>query len=211
MRYLVLAADFDGTLAHNGLVDPSTVRALERLRASGRKLILATGREVEDLLALFPELGLFDLVVAENGGLLFDPATRDTRALAAPPPPEFVATLRSRGVTPLAVGHVIVASWSPNETIVLDTIRELGLELQVIFNKGAVMVLPTGVSKGSGLAAALEQLGLSPHNTVAVGDAENDHSMLSLAEYAAAVGNALPMLQKAADLTLAGSHGDGVR
>ena len=60
----------------------------------------------------------------------------------------------------------------------LDTIRDLGLELQVIFNKGAVMVLPAGVNKASGLAAALADLGLSPHNVVGVGDAENDHAFL---------------------------------
>ena len=89
-------------------------------------------------------------------------------------------------------------------------IRELGLELQVIFNKGAVMVLPAGVNKASGLAAALEDLGLSPHNVVAIGDAENDHALLAMAECSAAVANALPMLKARADLVTAGDHGAGV-
>ena len=48
----------------------------------------------------------------------------------------------------------------------------------MIFNKGAVMILPSGVNKATGLAAALEELGLSPHNVVGVGDAENDHAFL---------------------------------
>ena len=60
----------------------------------------------------------------------------------------------------------------------LEAIRDLGLELQIIFNKGAVMVLPAGVNKASGLAVALARLGLSPHNVVGVGDAENDHAFL---------------------------------
>jgi HAD superfamily hydrolase (TIGR01484 family) len=64
---------------------------------------------------------------------------------------------------------------------VLETIRELGLELQVIFNKGAVMVLPSGINKATGLRAALDELQLSPHDAVAVGDAENDHAFRSCA------------------------------
>jgi hydroxymethylpyrimidine pyrophosphatase-like HAD family hydrolase len=210
MRYLALAADYDGTLARHGRVEDATVRALERLRASGRKLILVTGRELDDLLAIFPAIAICDLVVAENGGVLFDPATKTAEPLAPAPPGPFVDQLRARGVTPLAVGRTIVATCTPNEIVVLEVIRDLGLELHVVFNKGAVMVLPAGITKASGLAAALDRLRLSPRNVVAVGDAENDHSMLSFAEYAAAVGNAVPMLKEAADLVLANDNGEGV-
>jgi HAD superfamily hydrolase (TIGR01484 family) len=210
MRYLALAVDYDGTLARDGRVEDPTVHALERLRASSRKLILVTGRMLEDLLASFPRVDLFDLVVAENGGVLFDPATRSTTLLAEAPPERFIETLRARGVAPIAVGHTIVATWTPNEVAVLEIIRDLGLELHVIFNKGAVMILSASTTKASGLAAALDRLRLSPHNVVAVGDAENDHSMLRFVEYGAAVANALPMLKEAADLVLARDHGDGV-
>jgi HAD superfamily hydrolase (TIGR01484 family) len=210
MRYLALAADYDGTLARDGQVDDQTVRALERLRASSRKLILVTGRMLEDLLAIFPRVELFDLVVAENGGVLFDPATRSTELLSEPPSEAFVETLHARGVAPVAIGHTIVATWTPNEVAALEVIRDLGLELHVVFNKGAVMILAASTTKASGLATALDRLRLSPHNVVAVGDAENDHSMLRLAEYGAAVANAVPMLKEAADLVLAKDHGDGV-
>ena len=210
MRYLALAADYDGTLARDGRVDDETVRALERLRASSRKLILVTGRLLEELLAIFPRVDLFDLVVAENGGVLFDPATRSTELLSEAPPERFVEALRARGVAPLAVGHTIVATWTPNETAVLEVIRDLGLELHVVFNKGAVMILSASTTKASGLAAALDRLRLSSHNVVAVGDAENDHSMLRFAELGAAVANAVPMLKEAADLVLTRDHGDGV-
>ena len=93
----------------------------------------------------------------------------------------------------------------------LETIRDLGLELQVIFNKGAVMVLPAGVNKASGLVAALDELGLSPHNVVGVGDAENDHAFLAACECAVAVANALPTIKERADHVTAGEDGDGVR
>ncbi|MDP9145180.1 MAG: HAD-IIB family hydrolase [Actinomycetota bacterium] len=211
MRYLALACDYDGTIAAEGRVAPETVAALERLRASGRRLLLVTGRELDDLLAVFPQVSLFDGVVAENGALLYDPASQHTTLLSAAPPEAFIRMLQARGVTPLSTGRVIVATWQPQETAVLAVIRDLGLELQVIFNKGAVMVLPSGVNKATGLAAALRELGLSPHNVVGVGDAENDHAFLHLCECAVAVVNALPMVRDGADLVTQGANGAGVR
>ena len=210
MRYVALATDFDGTLAHDGCVDPSTIEAVKRLTASGRRLVLVTGRELDDLRGVFDATGLFDLLVVENGAVLHRPSTGETRVLGAAPPRSFVAELERRGVTPLSVGASIVATWHPNEQVVLEVIRELGLELQVIFNKGAVMVLPAGLNKASGMAAALEDLGLSSHNLAAIGDAENDHALLAMAECSAAVANAVPMLKAKADLVMAGDHGAGV-
>jgi len=210
MRYFALATDYDGTLAHNGVVSPATVAALERLRATGRKLLLVTGRELPDLLRVFPRLDLFDRVVAENGALIYCPATREEQPLGEAPPDVFINALRELGVAPLSVGRVIVATWHPNEELVLTTIRDLGLELQVIFNKGAVMVLPSGINKAAGLSAALAQLGLSPHNVVGIGDAENDHAFMRLCECAVAVSNALPMVQERADYVTAADHGAGV-
>jgi HAD superfamily hydrolase (TIGR01484 family) len=210
MRYHVLATDYDGTIAHHGEVDDETLAGLRRLTASGRKLVLVTGRELEDLLRVFEPIDLFDLVVAENGAVLYRPKDQSITPLAERPPDQFAAALRERGVDPLSVGHIIVATWEPNETTVLQTIRDLGLELEIIFNKGAVMVLPPGVNKASGLAAALRQLGISPHNSVGVGDAENDHAFLSICECCVAVDNALPSLKERCDLVTRGARGAGV-
>jgi hydroxymethylpyrimidine pyrophosphatase-like HAD family hydrolase len=210
MRYFALACDYDGTLAQDGWVPDDVVRSLTRLRDTGRRLILVTGRELEDLRTVFPQLELFDRVVAENGGVLYCPATRAERALAEPPPEDFVAVLREHGVTPLSVGHTIVATWQPHETVVLETIEQFGLEHQVIFNKGAVMVLPPGVNKATGLDVALSELGLSPHNVVAVGDAENDQAFLHRCECGVAVANALPTVTERADIVTAHDHGAGV-
>ena len=210
MHYFVLASDYDGTLATDGMVHDETIAALDRLKDSGRKLILVTGRELDDLLRVFPKADLFDCIVAENGALLYWPASREEKLLGERPPVEFVELLRSRNVTPLSVGKVIVASWHPNETTVIQAIRELGLELQVIFNKGAVMVLPSGINKAAGLKAALDELKLSPHNVVGVGDAENDHAFLNLCECSVAVANALPMVKERADFVTNNSRGAGV-
>lgn len=210
MRYHALATDYDGTVATRGVLDDPTAAALARLRATGRKLLLVTGRRIDDLQAVCPELSRFDAIVGENGAVVYHPRSRELRLLGTPPPPEFVAALRAHGVDPIDVGHVIVATWTPHENTVLEVIRSLGLELQVIFNKGAVMVLPSGVNKATGLDAALAELGLSPHNVVAVGDAENDHAFLSRCACAVAVANAIDSLKARADWVTGADHGAGV-
>ena len=210
MRYHAVAADYDGTLAHHGIIDEPTWAALRKLKDSGRKLVMVTGRELDELLALLPHPDVFDRIVAENGALLYTPATKKSRNLAPGPPAAFVAELQKRGVERVSVGRVIVATWEPHQDTVLGVIRDQGLELQVIFNKGAVMILPSGVNKATGLAAALVELGLSPHNVVGVGDAENDHALLASCECGVAVANALPSLKEAADLVTEADHGGGV-
>jgi len=210
MRYLALVCDYDGTIAHHGRVDDATVAALERVRESGRKLLLVTGRELNDLMRVFPNPQVFDRIVAENGALLYDPATREERTLAAAPPADFVRELKERGVTPLSVGRVIVATWEPNDPIVHEVIRIMGLDLQVIFNKGAVMVLPSGLNKAVGLNRALDDLKLSAHNAVGIGDAENDHSFLAVCECSVAVANALDSVKARVDWVTQSDHGAGV-
>ena len=209
MRYLLLATDYDGTLASHGAVSDQTVAVLQRLRASGRKLALVTGRHMPDLKNIFPQLDLFHQVVAENGALLYRPSQHTEKLLCEPPPQEFLELLGERNI-PFTAGRGIVATWEPQQEAVLKAIHDLGLELQVVFNKGAVMVLPSGVNKGTGLKAALEELGISSHNVVGIGDAENDHALLSACECGVAVDNALPFLKQRADVVTTGRNGAGV-
>jgi HAD superfamily hydrolase (TIGR01484 family) len=211
MRYLALATDYDGTLASHGTVAPETTQALRRLAATDRKLILVTGRRVDDLIKVFPDVAIFDCVVAENGPLIYRPHSRENRVLSEPPPAEFVEELRRRGVQPLTAGQVFVATEQPNERVVLDVIGELGLDLQVIFNKGSVMVLPASVNKATGLSAALEELALSPKDVVGIGDAENDEAFLAICGCGVAVANALDSLKARADHVTGAENGAGVR
>jgi hypothetical protein len=210
MWFHVLACDYDGTLATDGRIAPETMVALSRARDSGRRLLLVTGRQFADLLAVCPQVDFFDLVVAENGAVLFDPRGKKVDDLAAPPPAPFLTALDHAGV-PFTAGRVIVATVVPHETVILEVIKTLGLELHIIFNKDSVMVLPSGVSKETGLREALRRLGVSAHNTVAVGDAENDHAFLHAAGFAVAVANAVPALVDEADLVTHAPNGAGVR
>ncbi len=210
MRYHALAVDYDGTLATHGQVDDPTIQTLERFRQSGRKLILVTGRELEELKSAFPRFEIFDQIVAENGALLYQPNNHQQVSLGPRSSDDFINELKRRGVSPIHVGQVIIATWQPHETTVLQVIRDMGLELQVIFNKSAVMILPSGINKATGLQRAADALNLSLHNIVGMGDAENDHAFLDKCEFAAAVENALPSVKDRADWTSPSPHGQGV-
>jgi len=209
MRWLAFATDYDGTIATDGMLDEATIAALGRMRAGGAKMFLVTGRELEDFSHAPTVPDLFDMVVAENGGVLYTPGTKEVKVIADPPPQKFVDELVRHGV-PVSVGHSIVATVEPHEVTVLELIKEMALELQVIFNKGAVMVLPSGVTKASGLKAALEMSGINPADVVGVGDAENDHTFLAFCGLGVAVANALPALKEQVPYVTRSNAGAGV-
>src|SRR5262249_2899072 len=209
MQYLALATDYDGTIAHDGVVDQPTLAALARVRDSGRRLLLVTGRELPDLFRTFAHCHRFYHRVAENGAMLYDPGKKTYRMIAPAPPVKLIERLKREGV-PLSVGNSILATRVPHEHAVLTAIRALGLEWHVIFNKGSVMALPSGITKATGLLPALEEGGVAAAQTVGVGDAENDHVFLRACGLAVAVANALPSLKADADLVTAGARGAGV-
>lgn len=211
MRFQALATDYDGTIAHDGLIDEETVDALARLRTSGRKLIMVTGRELPELLKLCPDIGLFNLVVAENGAVLFDPSSKEELALAPTPSVELVARLREQGVPDMSIGRSIIALWRPHEVTALQAIRDLGLDMHIVFNKEAVMILPGSVNKLTGLKKALERLGLELAQTAGIGDAENDQAFLQACGFSAAVQNAIAPLKERTMWVCAGKRGEGAR
>ena len=210
LRWAALACDYDGTLANGGRVRPPTLEALGQVRHSRRKLLLVTGRELDDLFDVFPLISLFDRVVAENGALVYDPATREHRLLASRPARDLLEALRKRKVEPLSVGHAIVATLRGQRRVVSKVIEDSGLPLQIILNKRSLMVLPQGVNKATGLMSALHELGVAPEDTVGIGDAENDEDFLALCGYSAVVANALPTLKRKVNIVTSARHGNGV-
>ena len=209
-RWQAIAADYDGTLANNGRVAKGTLQTLQRVRESGRKVVLITGRELDSLQSVFTELGIFDLIVAENGALLYHPSTGEEKLLGKIPSFAFVEMLRQSGANPLSVGRSIVATVRPYEATVYQAIRELGLDLQVIFNRESVMTLSAGVDKGTGFRAAVAELGVAAASVVGFGDAENDFAFLSLCGLSVAVANAIPSLKERVHLVTSGEDGAGV-
>jgi hydroxymethylpyrimidine pyrophosphatase-like HAD family hydrolase len=210
MAYRALICDYDGTIAAQGKVEPPVVRVLEQVRASGRKLILATGRVLPDLLSIFAELKMFHAVVAENGAVLYRTDTRETELLCKPPSLDFLAELNRQAIRPLYLGEVMVATWRPKDVEVAEIIRMMKLPLEITFNKSSVMVLPTGVTKGSGLKTAFEYLELTSEEVVGVGDGENDIDLLKMCGCGVALANAVPILQEVATFVTQERNGAGV-
>lgn len=209
MRYVALAAGFDGTLACDGRCDDRAIEALRALALTGRKLILVTARQLRDLLDVFPEASLFDYLVAENGGVVHRPAARESAILAQAPPEILIHELRRRGVEPLTIGSAVVTTERTHREIVADAIERLRLDLHLLQNDRALSILPSGVNKASGVRAVLEELGLSPHNLVAIGDDESDLDLFALAEHSVAVANASLQLKRVADRVTRAAHSQG--
>jgi HAD superfamily hydrolase (TIGR01484 family) len=210
MRYLVLVTDYDGTIATGGKADDATLSAIERLRLSGRRVLLLTGRRVDDLMMVCPRLDLFDYVVAENGAVLYEPLTSEETLLGEPPPARFVRLLRELTGDAIGVGKVIIGTDLPHYAAVFQAIQQTGLDLETIFNRDALMILPGGINKASGMDYALRKLGLSSHEALGIGDAENDYSFLERCGCAVAVANAVPAIRELAAFTTRGEAGQGV-
>ncbi|GAA0808255.1 phosphoglycolate phosphatase [Spirilliplanes yamanashiensis] len=206
--YRAVALDLDGTLTSGGRPGAAVLDGIARLRDDGVVAALVTGRILAELDAEFPGLAdAFDVVVAENGCVL---RTADwSRRLAEPVDAALAHRLRRAG-HPVVRGEVLLASTAAADHVALDAVEDLGLDVHLVRNRQALMLLPAGVSKGTGLRAALAAAGVSRHNTVAVGDAENDHPMLALAGLGVAVGNAVESLRRRADLVLPDQDGDAV-
>jgi hydroxymethylpyrimidine pyrophosphatase-like HAD family hydrolase len=209
MRFTILATDYDGTLATNGIVADAIVEHLRRAREKGLRLVLVTGRELPSLFDTFAHVDLFELVVAENGAVLYDPATRSTAVIAPPPQPGLLAALQRERV-PISVGHSIVATTAPYDLQMRAAIQAFAPDSHIIYNKRAVMALPLRVTKATGLIAALAILKVTPQQCIGIGDAENDVEFMRLCGLAVAVCNALPQVKFVADIVLASERGAGV-
>jgi len=210
MQIEALASDYDGTLATAGKVSDRVLKSIERLRAGKRKFILVTGRRMDDLLEVFPRIDLCDGVVAENGAVLYWPATKRMELLCTKPPQNFLHTLYTRKVAPLAVGHAVIAMLTHQAAEVDAIIVEHGLDLEKSFNKEAMMILPKGVDKASGLQSLLGLMKIPLKKVIGVGDAENDEPFMKICGIAAAPANSIPSVQAIAQYHLRAENGAGV-
>jgi hydroxymethylpyrimidine pyrophosphatase-like HAD family hydrolase len=198
MHISVIATDFDGTVSQGDQLAPEAARALRRWREAGRVTVLVSGRSFEFLRDLQEREQAFDLIVAENGAVLYNPHSDEMRLPFGEVPDDLVDTLARLGI-PLWRGIAIAGTTLPYDDAVWVTSRELGLAVHVETNRNEVMLLPPGASKGAGLLLLLQNEGLSPRNLVAFGDAENDWSLLQAAEVKVAVANAVEGIKAIAD------------
>jgi hypothetical protein len=204
VKLSVLALDYDGTIAQGDRLDPAVRDAIAAARIAGITVLLVTGRILDELRRVAGDLHFVDGVVAENGAVVHFPDSNHTTLLAPPVLDSFTGELGVRGIRATR-GECLLDAAAADAPRLLDAIRALELPLVLLFNRSRVMVLPQGVSKATGLHVALDMLRLSPHNAVAIGDAENDHAMLQLAEVGVAVEWGSTVLRAAADVVVGGS------
>jgi hydroxymethylpyrimidine pyrophosphatase-like HAD family hydrolase len=204
LKFGVLALDYDGTIARDGVLDSEVRSAIAEVRKRGIAVVIVTGRILAELEQVAGDLHFVDAVVGENGAVIWF-ANGHARQLGSSTSPEFLQELRRRGLE-FKAGQTVVELDAAAAPQVLAVIRELELPLVQLFNRGRLMVLPQAVSKGVGLREALATLRLSAHNAIAIGDAENDHDLLAACELGVAVSWGSRVLQEAADEVL---HGDG--
>jgi len=210
MRHRVLACDYDGTLATEGICSPATVATLRRVAEAGIRLILVTGRTREELEDVFDPGDLFAAIVVENGAVVIDAASGEETLLGPRLPRGLIAELERRGVHPLVVGRVLCSTDRSEEPKLLAAIARLGVDRQVVRNRQSAMVMPPGINKRTGLEVALRAIGEMPSATVAVGDGENDVALFAVAGVSVAVANAVEMLKARADVVLTHPNGKGV-
>ena len=209
MIWKALACDYDGTLASEDRIGPDTLAALEAARRAGIRLLLVTGRTFFELLRVCARIDLFDAVVAENGGVLYFPAKEMMRSLGPMPPPRLLAELDERGVFYRA-GRTIIGVDRGDEPRVRDAVASVGTRLEFVYNRGSLMLVPPGISKGTGVRQAIQALGLSFHDVLAIGDAENDLELFEACGWTACPGNAVRELKDRADFVFPGDNGHSV-
>jgi hydroxymethylpyrimidine pyrophosphatase-like HAD family hydrolase len=207
MKLSVLALDYDGTIATDRGVDPDVRAAIAEARTAGITVLLVTGRILSELRRVAGELHFVDGVVAENGAVVHFPDSGHTSELAPRLSAALVQGLEAEQIV-FRAGECLIDAASADSQRLLAVIQRLELPYVLVFNRGRVMVMPQGVSKATGLQTTLEMLRLSPRNMVAVGDAENDHELLRLSEFGAAVKWGSAVLQATAD-SVVGGRGPG--
>src|SRR5436309_924081 len=98
MKLKVLVLDYDSMGVTKSFIKPDVCAAVDDARFHGIVVILVTGRVLTELPGALNDLQRFDVVVAENGAVLFFPESQRTVQLGAEPPERFLAGLRQQGI-----------------------------------------------------------------------------------------------------------------
>lgn len=120
------------------------------------------------------------------------------------PPGELTGTMTLAAVEDLIkdpVSRVIIRNPEASAEDFLEMGRRLGLQgiSYVVGWTAWLDLMPIGVSKASGLAHVVTQLGLEPQDCLAIGDGRNDLEMFDWVGRAVAMGQAVTDVREAAD------------
>ncbi len=218
----LLTADMDFTLLAPGKdVPEGNKEAIKALKNAGVAFTIATGRS-SFLVGKFAENLEIDVpIITSNGGYLLD---NNADATLYSDEGIFFAPCSSRkyfvegyneGVEPAKQSPIIdigmdfpeqkviphfnkVLLIKPNKTLYDVMLSDPELEA-ICSGPDLYDVMPKGTSKGDALLSLADYLGIPRSNTFAIGDNENDVSMISSAAHGIAMGNATDGAKKAAE------------
>ncbi|AFZ73429.1 phosphoglycolate phosphatase [Natronobacterium gregoryi] len=209
-----LVLDVDGTLTRpeGKGIDP---RLFDPLREWDAPVVVATGKAFPYPVALCHFVGLSELVVAENGGVVYTGDdvffTADRAAAQA-----VVEEYRDAGYDLGWGTEDTVNRWRETEIAValespVEPLREIAASrgLEVVDTGYAYHVKDANPNKGTGVERIADHVGFDPETAVAVGDSVNDVSTFELVGRSFAVANADESARVAADEVLEESHADG--
>ncbi|MEZ5489000.1 MAG: HAD hydrolase family protein [Gammaproteobacteria bacterium] len=203
MRLRVIATDYDGTIAIDGVLDPAIREAIALARQRGVLVVIVTGRIYSELRNVAGCLDFVDGVVAENGAVAALPNGHVT-VFGASPPLSLITKLSERCID-FKVGRCVIEMDADFADVAIALIREMELPLTISFNRSRMMLLPPSISKASGLRHLLDTFNVSIHNAIGIGDAENDHELLTCCEHGVAVSWGSARLRESADFVLEGN------
>jgi hypothetical protein len=211
-----VAIDIDGTMTRSDGIDAIDPRLFEMIPTWDAPVVIATGWAFPYPVALCYYLGIDELVVAENGGVVYaDDRTviEGDREGARSVLEEFE---NRGGTTEPGVDSVenrwreteLIVQYSADGELLSQVASEFGME---VYDTGyAYQVTSPAVDKGKGLEVIADMLQIDVEDFIAIGDSENDVSMLSVAGHSFAVNNADERAKAAADTITEGRHMDGL-
>ncbi len=211
MKVLALAIDIDGTITHR---DRSlSCRAVKALRKLRIPVILSTGNISCFARTAAKLIGVSDMVICENGGVVrfsYDgedivlgdkkKCVRAAKKLSEYFDLEFLDEEYRKS-------EVCIRRTFPAEEArkIID-----GMGVKLLDSGYAYHIVDEKISKGFALKYMAKKIGIDVKNFLAIGDSENDIEMLEVAGIGVAVANADLKLKRIANIVVPGENGKGV-
>lgn len=207
----VVAVDIDGTLTdENKCLHSGAIESLRRLEENGIPVILCTGNVRAITYGLWRFLQLSGPMVSENGGVVWHPSWPEPIVRAdgtkAKQAARWLAT-RIEGLDPVGIesnawreSEWCLRTKEDDERIKQELADSQWRDLLVVRTGFAIHLTEPHLTKGEGLQLALDRIGISPDEVLAIGDAPNDIPMFELVKHSVAVGGSFESLQEVASV-----------
>jgi len=206
-----IAVDIDGTLTNRKRA--LNCNAVEALRKVEVPVILATGNISCFARAAAKLIGVSDIVICENGGVVRfeydgeDIVLGDKRKCI-----KALEILKKHFDFELLDFEYRKSEICLRRNFDIEEAKKLveGMGVKIVDSGFAYHITDAEVSKGRALLYVAEKLGIDPRGFAVIGDSENDVEMFKVAGFGIAVANADENLKEVADLVTPSPDGDGV-